>query len=133
VVPRSGRGHLASCLGPRAKQYCPRPSCRPPPSRRTETDGGDLLQTGKIADQSRPGGSSWQSLQRRTGNIETGYLKSGIVLLGHMCEVATPANELMQALARDLAAHRGAPGAVPAATIIERLENARRSARATSG
>jgi 2-dehydropantoate 2-reductase len=35
---------------------------------------GDLLQLGDIAGQPRLGGSSWQSLQRGTGDIETDYL-----------------------------------------------------------
>ena len=40
----------------------------------------DLLQLGRIAGRNRPGGSSWQSLQRGTGDIETDYLNGGIVL-----------------------------------------------------
>ena len=94
---------------------------------------GDLLQLGQIAGQTRPGVSSWQSLQRGTGDIETDYLNGEIVLLGRIYAVATPANELMQALARERAAKRAAPGAVPAAVILERLQNARRPARPASG
>ncbi len=81
----------------------------------------DLLQLGKISGQSRPGGSSWQSLRRGTGDIETDYLNGEIVLLGRMHGVATPANELLQRLARELAVTRAAPGATPPAAILERL------------
>jgi len=91
----------------------------------------DLLQLGTIAGQTRPGGSSWQSLRRATGDIETDYLNGEIVLLGRIHGVATPANELLQRLARDLAVTRDAPGATPAAAILERLAEAREAADAT--
>ena len=90
---------------------------------------GDLLQRGEIAGQTRPGGSSWQSLRRGTGDIETDYLNGEIVLLGRMHGVPTPANELLQRLARELAVTRDAPGATPAATILERLEGVRKPSR----
>jgi 2-dehydropantoate 2-reductase len=82
----------------------------------------DLLQLGEIGGQTRPGGSSWQSLRRGTGEIETDYLNGEIVLLGRRHGIPTPANALMQHLARELAATRGRPGSTPAATILERLE-----------
>ena len=91
----------------------------------------DLLQLGKIARQTRPGESSWQSLRRATGDIETDYLNGEIVLLGGIHCVATPANELLQRLARELSVTRDAPGATPAAAILERLEEARKAADAT--
>ena len=81
----------------------------------------DLLQRGQIAGRTRPGGSSWQSLRRGTGDIETDYLNGEIVLLGRIHGVPTPANALLQRLARELAATGAAPGVIPAATILERL------------
>ena len=83
-----------------------------------------LLQRGEIAGQPRPGGSSWQSLQRATGDIETDYLNGEIVLLGRLHGIPTPANELLQQLSRGLAAARQGPGAVPATVILERLGQA---------
>ena len=84
----------------------------------------DLLQLRTISGQTRPGGSSWQSLRRAIGDIETDYLNGQIVLLGRIHGIATPANELLQRLARELAITRDAPGATPAAAILERLEAA---------
>jgi 2-dehydropantoate 2-reductase len=81
----------------------------------------DLLRRGEIAGQTRPGGSSWQSLRRGTGDIETDYLNGQIVLLGRIHGIPTPANELIQLLARELAVSRHTPGAVPSAVILERL------------
>lgn len=81
----------------------------------------DLLHLGEIAGQPRAGGSSWQSLRRGTGDIETDYLNGEIVLLGRMHGVPTPANDLLQQLARRLASDRQSPGSMPAATILEQL------------
>ena len=47
----------------------------------------------------RGGGSSWQSVVRGTGNIESDYLNGEIVLLGRMHGVPTPANLVCQQLA----------------------------------
>jgi 2-dehydropantoate 2-reductase len=97
------------------------------------TRRGDLLQRGEIAGQTHPGGSSWQSLRRATGDIETDYLNGEIVLLGRLHGIPTPANDLLQHLARELAVTGHAPGAAPAATILERLEKAPKPARPASG
>ena len=73
---------------------------------------GDLLEMKSIGDAARPGGSSWQSLARGTGSIETDYLTGEIVLLGRLHGVPTPVNDLLQHLAREAAEQRRPPGAV---------------------
>jgi len=80
-----------------------------------------LLQRGEIAGQTRPGGCSWHSFRSGTGATETDYLNGEIVLLGRIHAIPTPANELLQRLARELAVARHTPGAIPAAVILERL------------
>jgi len=85
----------------------------------------DLLQLGAIKGKTRAGGSSWQSLRRGTGDIETDYLAGEIVLLGRAHGVPTPANEMLQRLARELAVTRAAPGATPAELIVEALSRQR--------
>jgi 2-dehydropantoate 2-reductase len=82
---------------------------------------GALLRRGEIDGRTRPGGSTWQSLQRRTGDLETDYLNGEIVLLGREHGVPTPANALLQRLGRGLAVSRAAPGAVSAEEILRRL------------
>jgi 2-dehydropantoate 2-reductase len=62
-----------------------------------------------IGSRRRPGGSSWQSLQRRAGTIETDYLNGEIVLLGRLHGVPTPVNELLQQLANRMARERRPP------------------------
>lgn len=66
------------------------------------------------------GGSSWQSLARGSGSIETDYLNGEIVLRGRQLGIATPVNETLQSLSRRAAAERTAPGALTAADVLER-------------
>jgi 2-dehydropantoate 2-reductase len=83
---------------------------------------GDILQGKEIPGRPRSGGSSWQSLERRTGAIETDYLNGEIVLLGRRYDVATPANELIRREATRLAAERSGPGSVDPRDLLDRLD-----------
>lgn len=58
------------------------------------------------------GGSSWQSLARGTGTIETDYLNGEIVLLAHACGATAPINSRVAALARQAAAQGRSPGSL---------------------
>ncbi len=80
-----------------------------------------LLTVEEIDGRPRGGGSSWQSLQRGTGTIESDYLNGEIVLLGRRCGVPTPVNAVLQEVAFDLARAGVPPGTMPAATFFERL------------
>jgi 2-dehydropantoate 2-reductase len=82
---------------------------------------GDLLAIRPIEGAPRSGSSSWQSLARGTGSIESDYLNGEIVLLGRQQGVPTPANALMQRLAREVATEGGKPGARHAADVLARL------------
>jgi 2-dehydropantoate 2-reductase len=70
---------------------------------------GDILQMGSIGGvDTRPGGSTWQSLARGRGSVETDHLNGEISLLGRLHGVPTPCNALLQAwMARAVAT--GAP------------------------
>ena len=85
---------------------------------------GDILQVGGVPGRPRPGGSSWQSLERRTGVIETDFLNGEIVLLGRESRVQAPANELIRREAVRLAREGGPPSTVPAAHLLDRLSSA---------
>lgn len=67
----------------------------------------------------RLGGSTWQSLVRGRGSIETDYLNGEIVLLGRLHGVPTPLNARVQALARAAALAKRPPGALSPADILE--------------
>jgi 2-dehydropantoate 2-reductase len=71
---------------------------------------GDLLQLRTTNSGSRSGGSSWQSLARGTGSIESEFLNGEIVLLGALHGVPTPANAVLQRLAVQAALEGRQPG-----------------------
>ncbi len=60
----------------------------------------------------RAGGSSWQSLARDAGSIETDFLNGEIALLGRLHGVPTPANRALQRIAARLVREGAQPGAM---------------------
>ena len=68
---------------------------------RTSKRGGERL-----------GDSSWQSLARATGSIETDFLNGEIVLLGRLHGVPTPLNSRVQDLANRFARERRPPASL---------------------
>jgi len=83
---------------------------------------GDRMDVRPVNGEFRGGGSTWQSLARGTGSIETDYLNGEIVLLGRMHGVATPANELMQDTANLLAREGAPPKSIPVETLLAQLD-----------
>jgi len=69
----------------------------------------------------RLGGSSWQSLQRGTGNIEADWLNGEIVLLGRLHQVPTPVNARLQAVANRMARQGAEPGSMTAEELAAGL------------
>lgn len=74
---------------------------------------GVILDT-HVPGHDRSAGSSWQSMQRGTGDIETNYLNGEIVLLGRLYGVPTPANEACVVMAMQMLAENLGPGAYSA-------------------
>jgi 2-dehydropantoate 2-reductase len=68
-----------------------------------------------------PGGSTWQSLARHTGSVESDYLNGEIVLLGRLHGFATPVNSLLVRLAEEMARDRVPPGSISADEVLARL------------
>jgi 2-dehydropantoate 2-reductase len=88
---------------------------------------GDLLDVGDVGDGGvtpRAGGSTWQSLARSTGDVETDYLNGEIVLHGRLHGVPTPLNDVLQRLARRLAVDRRPPGVLTEEEILAELAHA---------
>ncbi len=83
---------------------------------------GDVLSPGAIA--GRGGGSTWQSLERGTGSVETDYLNGEICLLGRLHDHATPANDLVRRVMHELARARATPGSRDAADLLAELSAA---------
>ncbi len=82
---------------------------------------GDLLRMRPIDGRRRQGGSSWQSVARGVGTVETDFLNGEIALLGRLHGVPTPANDLLQRLARQLAAEGRPPGAYGIDEVVAQL------------
>jgi 2-dehydropantoate 2-reductase len=72
----------------------------------------------EIAGRPRAGSSSWQSLARGTGAIETDYLNGEIVLLGRLHGVPTPVNAALCAVAGRYARQGRRPGELNADGLL---------------
>jgi len=67
------------------------------------------------------GGSTWQSVARGVGAVETDYLSGEIVLIGRLHGVPTPANELLQRVTGELARAGGDVGSLDGADLLAQL------------
>jgi 2-dehydropantoate 2-reductase len=83
-----------------------------------------ILQIRPVGGRRRSGGSSWQSLARSTGSIETDYLSGEIVLLGRLYGVPTPVNAYAQRTANRFARERQPPGSLPPQELLAELDAA---------
>jgi 2-dehydropantoate 2-reductase len=79
---------------------------------------GDTLRIRPIGSERRGGGSSWQSLERRTGNIEADYLNGEIVALARQYGVAAPVNTTLRRVANEMAREHAAPGSRDASRVL---------------
>lgn len=61
--------------------------------------------------------STWQSLARNTGGVETDYLNGEIVRIAHRCGQTAPVNAGLARLAREAARNSWAPGKFSAAEL----------------
>ena len=66
-------------------------------------------------------GSTWQSLARHTGSVETDYLNGEIVLLGRLFGVPTPINTQLLRLATDVARRGDPPGGFSEEELLQRF------------
>lgn len=69
----------------------------------------------------RRGGSSWQSLSRGTGSIETDFLNGEITLLGRLHNVPAPANAAIQNIAARLVREGAEPGSLTPDDVREAI------------
>jgi 2-dehydropantoate 2-reductase len=138
-VMRSKRAKLVMNLGNAVEALCGPSSRRGPVSRVLEAEGRACLEAAGLpfatpAEQAErrramppttadpdAGGSTWQSLTRGTGSVETGYLNGEIVLLGRLHGVPTPANTLVQRLAHARARAGDPPGTTNEPDLLRRI------------
>jgi len=66
------------------------------------------------------GGSTWQSLARRAGSVETDYLNGEIALLGALHGVPTPCNRMLQRMSEEAARLQRPPGSYTVDELMAR-------------
>lgn len=81
---------------------------------------GMMLDT-HVPGHDRTAGSSWQSVQRGTGDIETNYLNGEIVLLGRLHGIATPANAACVDMSMRMLLEKLQPGAFSVKWLSEKI------------
>lgn len=67
------------------------------------------------------GGSSWQSLTRGSGTIETDYLNGEIALIARTHGTSAPINTAVAGLAREAARNQHRPGQIDSAALAQAL------------
>jgi 2-dehydropantoate 2-reductase len=70
----------------------------------------ERMGVGEVDGHSHQGGSTWQSVVRGAGSVETDYLNGEIVMLGRELGVPTPCNELLQNLTYETVLGAHEPG-----------------------
>ncbi len=70
----------------------------------------------------RQGSSTWQSLARGAGSIESDYLNGEIALLGRLHGVPTPANAAIARIGRRMIAEGRAPGCMTPEDVMREIE-----------
>ncbi|MDG4833312.1 2-dehydropantoate 2-reductase N-terminal domain-containing protein [Solwaraspora sp. WMMD1047] len=82
---------------------------------------GDRMRHRPIAGRERSGNSTWQSLARGAGSVETDHLNGEIVLLGRQHGVPTPVNEAVQRAVRRAVRDRIPAGEFPRSELLPDL------------
>jgi 2-dehydropantoate 2-reductase len=85
---------------------------------RDEMLDGREMKLAPIDGAPRSGGSTWQSLARGAGSMETDYLNGEISLLGALHNVPTPANRAIQLAAARAIRNGAKPSSMRAEEII---------------
>jgi 2-dehydropantoate 2-reductase len=83
---------------------------------------GGLINAGAFGPERTTGGSSWQSVARGTGTVESDHLNGEIVLLGRLHGIATPVNEALQRQANRIADERLPPGTMTEEEFLRSLD-----------
>lgn len=85
--------------------------------------GGDLADPVPIGDVGKAGSSTWQSLARDSGEVESDYLNGEIALLGRLNGIPAPVNAAIQEVARRAAAERWTAGSLTVEAVTALVED----------
>lgn len=81
----------------------------------------DQMRMQRAAGRRRDGGSTWQSVHRGLGTVETDYLSGEIVLTARRLGLDAPVNRVLQELSARVAAGEVAPGSLAPEYVISRM------------
>jgi 2-dehydropantoate 2-reductase len=81
----------------------------------------DQMRMHRAAGRRREGGSTWQSVHRGLGTVETDYLSGEIVLTARRLGLDAPVNRVLQELSARVAAGEVAPGSLAPEYVISRM------------
>jgi 2-dehydropantoate 2-reductase len=79
---------------------------------------GTVLDMRPVDGHRRDGGSTWQSLARGAGTLETAHLNGEIVLLGRLHHIPTPVNQALCRVAVRMAREHLPPGSLSPADLV---------------
>ncbi|WP_214107963.1 ketopantoate reductase family protein [Acrocarpospora catenulata] len=89
-----------------------------------ESRRGDAVSLHPIENIPRPGGSSWQSLAKSSGTIESPYINGEIALLGRLHNIPTPINTTLQTQSTRHAQQHLPPASMPLPTLQHLIDQA---------
>jgi 2-dehydropantoate 2-reductase len=84
---------------------------------------GGVINPRAFGSERTTGGSSWQSVARAAGTVESDHLNGEIVLLGRLHGVATPVNEALQRQANRIAHDRLPPGTMTEEEFLQSVDD----------
>ena len=122
VGPRGGSGPLAEALDAEARHVLDTAGIAVTPDAEesaARAAGFTMHHVAGVPDD--VGGSTWQSLQRGTGNVETDYLNGEIARVAHATGTEAPLNARLASLVRQAAARGQRPGEVTADALAQAL------------
>ena len=122
VGPRGGSGRLAAALDAEARTVLDAAGIEVTPDAEESAARAAAFTMHHVPGvPDDVGGSTWQSLQRGTGNVETDYLNGEIARIAHAHGTEAPLNARLATLVRQAAARGQQPGAVTADELAAAL------------
>ena len=122
VGPKGGSGRLAAALDAEARAVLDAAGIEVTPDAEESAARAAAFTMHPVAGvPDDVGGSTWQSLQRGTGNVETDYLNGEIARIAHAHGTEAPLNARLATLVRQAAARGQQPGAVTADELADAL------------
>jgi 2-dehydropantoate 2-reductase len=119
--PDARKSELTDLLRAEARAVFAAAAIETVPSEEVEERREGFVEVKPVGGEPRSGSSSWQSLARGSGSIETDYLNGEVVLLGRLHGVPTPVNAAVMHEARQAVSRGTLAGSLRVAELTERV------------